>query len=48
MSVILSLMAGAFIGFVLAGVLFNSKSDDICFDCPYKNYYFNDIAGLND
>ena len=47
MIVILSIMAGAFLGVALMGLLLCAKGDDACEYCPYKNYYFDSITEEN-
>lgn len=38
-------MAGAFIGVLTMGLLLCAKGDDVCIDCPYKNFYLESITG---
>ena len=47
MIVILSIMAGGFLGVALMGLLLCAKGDDACEYCPYKNYYFDSITEEN-
>ena len=49
MIMILSIMAGAFIGVVLMGLLLCAKgfNNDACESCPYKWFYIDSITEEN-
>ena len=47
MIVILSIMAGAFLGVALMGLLLCAKGDDECENCPYKRFYIDSITEEN-
>ena len=47
MIVILSIMAGGFLGVALMGLLLCAKGDDACEYCPYKRFYIDSITEGN-
>ena len=44
MLIVFAMMAGAFLGVALMGLLLCAKGDDACEYCPYKNYYLDNIT----
>ena len=47
MLIVFAMMAGAFLGVALMGLLLCAKGDDACENCPYKNYYLDSITEEN-
>lgn len=40
MSMLFCFAVGLFVGIFFIGAVVAFINKDICFDCPYKNYYF--------
>ena len=47
MMIVLAIMGGAFLGVAFIGLFLCAKGDDVCENCPYKNYYFDNITEGN-